>query len=578
MKIPFLKHSKRLLVIFGVVLISVAGYLFFRGDTTNTASAAIIAHQVSTGTVTTGIQTTGKIVAANTLDLNVYKLTSRIDEVSIANGTHVKEGQLLFAFDQSDVAVDIAQSQIGIREAQLSLEVEKSGVADPNTTITTLKNDIVKLENNIAQSESDIRTALRTFLNSNLEAVPTDSRYDEQVNETAPQVGGVYTHTARGEYVIQIYASGETSGYSYHLSGLESGTYPVFLGAETSLGTRGLTITFPSSGVGSRDEWVVAVPNTEAPEYSQNLEDYDDAVLTIRENTQSDTVALANKKVLLEQAERGDTTSKRELNVESAALAIDKARVDLQKGIDTRNERRIIAPFSGTVEGIENVVVGATPTKDSNDSINFGVLISDDFMTTFSLNANDVGKISLGQKVLVTLTSVPESVPLEAEIVEISSLPDSSAVAQYEVLARISVSSSASIDLREGMLADIEIVQEEKSDVVRIPVSAISYSEGKAKVTVVEGLSEQQYTQVQRMGIVRSEGTPTYTTFEKNIEIGLRGQYYVEVLSGIETGEILVVTSTTATAGDAQVVQTGFGPPGSGRMRESEEASTEPKE
>ena len=181
-----------------------------------------------------------------------------------------------------------------------------------------------------------------------------------------------------------------------------------------------------------------------------------------------------------------------------------------------------------------------------------------------------MGKIAVGQKVLVTLTSIPGSAPLTAEIVEISSLPDSSAVAQYEVLARITDEKAASMKLREGMLADIEIVQEEKSDVLRIPVSALHYSEGTAKVTVLEGLSEEQYQQMQNMGIVRSDGAPTYTTFERTVEIGLRGLSYIEVLSGIEAGEILVVTSTTSGTEDEAVVQTGFGPPdgdGGGRVR-----------
>lgn len=554
-----------------LIIIFAVYFFFFKGDSTAEVTSAMVVQTVATGNVSTGIETTGTIVAAEILDLNVYKLTKRIDAVGIANGTHVDKGQLLFAFDQSDVAVDIAQSQIGVREAQLSLEVEKGSATDPNTTVTTLKNDIEKLETNLVQYDIDERTVVRTFLNSNLEAVPTTARYSEQIDVPAPNIGGLYSSQEQGEYLIEIYPSGEDSGLSYRLSGLETGTYPVVLGAETKLGTRGLKITFPNSGVGKHDEWIVAVANTHAPEYSKNLDTYNVSMTTLEENIQSDTVSLANKKVQLEQALREDTATQRDLGVESAALAIEKARVDLQKGYDTQDERRIVAPFSGTVEGIENVVVGATPTKDTNDSTDFGVLISDEFMTSFSLSSTDIDKIKMGQKVLVTITSLPNSTPLEATIVEISSLPDSSAVAEYGVLALIQNATSTSIKLRDGMLVDIEIVEEEAQDVVRVPTSAVTYVDGKATVTVIEGLTEQQKASASRLGIVRTDEGNVPTELKRAVEIGLRGQYYIEITSGLELGEIIKVTGVV-TAATSVVQQAGFGP-GSGGGHPDEAAS-----
>jgi len=563
----FIKKHSRKAILFLFLLI-VAGLLFFflKKDDTNTASTTLVVEQVALGTVTTGIQTTGTIVAADILDLNVYKLTNRIDEVHIANGLHVEEGQLLFAFDQSDVEVEIAESKIGIEEAKLSLEVEREKVSDPNTTVTSLEDSIAKLEADIQSYSGDVQAVYRDFYSSDLEAVPSSKRYNEQIQKEAPTIGGLYTSFKNGEYFIQVYASGESSGYSYHLSGLESGTYPVFPGSEVMLGTRGLTITFPSENISSWDEWVVVIPNVHASTYPENLETFENTLDDLEEDKQSNSVELANKKITLKQTKRGDTTSKRELGVETAALAIQKARVDLQKGIDTQDERRIVAPFSGTIEGMDNVVVGATPTKESNDTINFGSLISDDFMVTFSLNAHDVGRVSLWQKVLVTLTSVASSTPLEAEIVEISSLPDESAVAQYEVLAKIKDFEKTGLKLRDGMLMDVEIVQEEKSNVVRVPTSAVHYKEGVAYVTFVEGLSEKQYTQMQKMGIVRQEGTKEITTIERKVEVGLRGEYYTEIVSGLDVGEIIV--STTSTVSTGTVVETGAFPGSDmGRMK-----------
>jgi multidrug efflux pump subunit AcrA (membrane-fusion protein) len=161
--------------------------------------------------------------------------------------------------------------------------------------------------------------------------------------------------------------------------------------------------------------------------------------------------------------------------------------------------------------------------------------------------------------VIVTLTSVPDSAPLEAEIVEISSLPDTSAVAQYAVSARIVEYASSTVRLRDGMLTDIEIVQEEKENVVRVPVSALSYSEGKAHVTVLENLSKEQEQQFARLGIVRTDGG-THTTYTRTVMVGLRGTYYAEIIDGLVSGERIVIsTSAPATDASEAVVRTGLG-------------------
>ncbi len=565
MKITLSRRISRV----GITVVAIAliggGYWYYRSTVVSpTIASAMVVEQVSTGTVSTGIQTTGKIQAAEILDLNVYKLTNRIDTVAVQNGGHVEAGQLLYAFDQSDVAVAITDSRLSIQEAQLALETKKAEVQDPNTTITSLKNDIAVLERNLLQYKDDLRTALRTVLNANLKAVPSGERYDEQIVRTVPTVGGVYTGVTQGEYRIEVYGSASASGLSYNVSGLESSTHELFPGSEVDLGTRGLTIKLPTTTV-KRDVWIVAVPNTYAPEYKVNVQDYNDRVAQIKESVNTDTVTLANKRVLLEQAQRGDTSDQRNLDVETASLAIDKAKVNLQKGLDTKDERRIVAPFSGTVEGVENVVVGATPTKDSNDAVKLGSLISDDFLATFSLSANDVDTVSLGQKVLVTLTSVPGSEPMTGEITKINSLPDSSTVAQYEVSARILNQASSTVRLRDGMLAGIEIVQKEKEGVVRVPVASLHYTMGKAYVTVVEGLTAEQEKQFTRLGIVRTDVTVP-TTYEREVTVGLRGTYYVEITDGLAVGDRIKV-SASASAGTASstVVRTGFGAGGGTR-------------
>jgi multidrug resistance efflux pump len=564
--ISFLSTRRTMVYVFVMVLIGVGYYLWRGANTDSSTDMALIVQRVEKGIVSTGIQASGKIEAAEILDLNVYKLENRLDAVSVANGVHVTTGQLLYAFDESDATVDIADSALSVRAAQLALAEQKKIAQDPNTVTRALRQEIADLSADILQSEKDLVTTRRTYLNKDRAAEPTTSRYTQQVGRTAPTIGGLYVHDEQGVYVITVYASGEKSGYSFRYTGLESGVSPVYLGASAPLGTRGLTITFPTTAtqITARDEWMVAVPNLYADDYRATTDEYTKTITNLTNKIAADKVTRANKETELAKEERGDTTTQRNLEVESAALAIEKARVNLSRGIDTRDERRIIAPFSGTIEGAENVVVGATPTKDGSDSIDFGYLISDEFIATFSLGASEVERVSVGQSVQVSLATSPGALPLAGVVTEVSSLPDSSTVPQYKVRARLVVASSTQRALRDGMLADIEITQEERTNVVRVPVSALTYRDGGVYVRVLEQPSEEELAMLAERGVVRRPATAPGGV-ERRVSVGLRGTYYAEITEGLTEGEYLLVASTGVQGTtDESVVQDvrGFRPGG----------------
>ncbi|MCA9358704.1 hypothetical protein KC926_00675 [Candidatus Kaiserbacteria bacterium] len=552
-------------LLLAVVAIGGIYYFFSSGDSEAAdAKSFYVVSTVERGVVTSGIQTTGDIVAAQKLEIDVYKQLSRIDVVNASNGGHVEAGDVLISFDKSDAYVDTQSSQVSVASAKLALEEAEQNVNDPNTQIRTKENQITGYKKTIADTEQDIEDAYRDFLNEDLEAAAHQDRYTALYDRVEPALSGRYVSDIQGQYVIEVYNSGSDSGLSFRVSGLESMTEPLIFGKAINLGTRGLKITFPNGSRGN-DKWVVYVPNTEIATYGETKSDYEKTVSNL-EKTISDTkVSLANAEQELDDLKLTDSGSYRDLNVEKAATALAEAQQRLSNNYDVVQERDIVAPFSGTVEGMENVVAGATPTGGTSDTIDLGTLISDEFLTTFSLGATDVAKVSVGQKVKVTVTSFSSLPVFEATITQISSLPDSSGVAQYTVQALLDYDrSSAELILREGMLADIEVVEKENSDALRVPVSAIKYEQGKAKVTVVDKLTEAQQEQVARMGIVRTDNGVTLETYDVEVTLGIVGEYYVEILSGVSEGDILVASSLSESVETTVVGQAGFGP-GSGR-------------
>ncbi len=525
---------------------------------------------VEKGTVSSGIRTTGQIVAEQKLDLDVYKQLSRIDTVSTANGEHVEKGAVLVSFDKSDVLVDTESSRVALSAAELALETETVNAGDPNTHVRTLENQITAYAKAVTNGEQDIKDAYQDFLNTSLDVEPGVDDVDRLKSQTEPTLSGRYVGVEKGEYRIDIYASGADSGYSFRVSGLETMTTSVYFGKAVDLGTRGLKITFPTT-IKNGDQWMVKVPNTSIASYSETKRIYEEKVTDLRVSIQGNEVNLKNATQDLEDLIATDSSAYRNLNIEKAALAVSSEQQKLIRNYDVLKERSIVAPFAGTIQDMTNVVVGATPTGGTSDTINLGTLISDTFLTTFTLSAADVSKVVVGQKVKVTITSFARQPVFDAYISEISSLPATEGVAQYTVKAKLNYDRTKDrVVLREGVLADIEVVQQEKEDALRVPLSALTYTEGKPFVKVIDTLTDEQKEQVSTLGVVRVETGVTIGSYPVAVELGIQGSYYVEVTQGLTEGSYIQTSDTADTA--KPVVEQSSMRPGSGQNHPPTEA------
>lgn len=528
-----------LLIVVGL-LGSVGAYFYSTSGTVATTKYAVV-QAVEKGTVSSGIQATGEIVAAHKLNLDVYKQTRRIEAVNVQNGDQVKKGDVLFSFDKSSAYVDVGSSRVKVAEAELSLSTERENITDPNTTLRTKQNEVAALKISIAKAENDIDRAYQDFLNTDLSAEPGEGAMR---TKERPLISGLYTGVKEGEYNLKLYRSNAGSGLSFSLSGLEKGSGVVSANVPNALGTKGLKIVFPDD-METGDTWIVSIPNTRAPTYSQNKEDYKQEVADLEKAIAEYRVSIANKEQEIKNLLQTDTASYRNLDVSKAEASLSQARVELSQNYDVVKEQDIVAPFSGTIEGLANVVVGATPTRDTNDPISLGTLISDEFLVKFTLGAVDVAKIKSGQKVLVTVTSFPNMEPVPATVTEISSLPDAEGVAQYGVQALISLPSDSKIELREGLLADVEVVMQEVENVVRIPLSAITYENGVAKVQVVGEVTAEEQKAIDTVGVL-SSNTGVFPSYPVEVTLGISGAFYAEVTKGLEEGARIIVSQSDA--------------------------------
>jgi multidrug efflux pump subunit AcrA (membrane-fusion protein) len=558
----FIKKYKKLIITLGAFLLVIIIIFIIRSNRSGeeTATTFAVVQSVETGTVSSGIETTGTIVAAQKLDLDVYKQTQRIELVNVVNGGRVNAGETILSFDKSRANVNVQSSQVKLNQARLGLQEIQENINDPDIGIRSLDQQIENIKTSLAQRREDKIDAYIDFLNQDLKLEPENNNDN---GLPRPSIAGYYNNVIPGEYFIEVYSSSADSGYSFRYSGLSSGTETIFLNTPIEIGNSGIELIF-SDNIKNNTEWILSLPNTSASTYSKNKEDYEKLIIELNRKILSLEIDLENALQTLDDESFSDGADFRSLTLKQAQSELAQARVELSENIDVVQDQNIVAPFSGTIEGLENVVVGATPTRDNNDPISFGTLISDDFLVNFSLSAVDVARVAIDQKVIVEITSFNNSEPLEALITQISSLPQSDSIAQYKVQALINVDTVKSISLREGLLADIQIVQEEVFDVLRVPKSSIRFEKGRAYVDVVDRLNEEQQQSVADRGIIRSD-RGIFPSYPVEIEIGIIGTFYTEVRSGIEQGNQIIVTQNDAETGVVQ--QSDF----RGRPRDNDE-------
>ncbi len=235
-------------------------------------------------------------------------------------------------------------------------------------------------------------------------------------------------------------------------------------------------------------------------------------------------------------AENSYLSTKNEYELQKASIS--QTQVNLNKAWLSYQAQSpsIVAPGSGVIANIV-VVEGMDITNSLSERTSATVAsIKQDGTPIASLNVSevDINKISVGQKVEITLNSIEEKVFIGsvAGIDKIGSI--SSGVTNYPVIVKFEEKSDLVLP---NMGVDAEIILEEKNDVTYVPTSAISGGKsGKLSVDTPDG--------------------------KKEVNTGIKTADYIEIVSGISEGQEVYVKSLP-TSGFSSGQGSSFRPSGS---------------
>ncbi len=247
--------------------------------------------------------------------------------------------------------------------------------------------------------------------------------------------------------------------------------------------------------------------------------DTSDAVKAVRDAT----LSLRSAEIKMTQTEDlyDKKTKDDKLNRQSQEISVAQAKNKLVDAKADLEDYNIRAPFDGVVTSL-SVSAGDSVSRD--DAV--ASVISKELYAKISLNEVDAAGVKTGDAVTLAFDA------LDGKTVEgtVSKIDTIGTVSQNVVTynAEIAFDSLSVTNLKPGMSVDVEIVTEEKTGAITVPIAAVKTDRSGSSYVVIRS----------------SDGSDQRIT----VETGLSTDTSVEVSKGLSEGQAVVIQTTTSSS------------------------------
>jgi HlyD family secretion protein len=472
---------------------------------------------VERGSLERSITAVGSVRARTEIALS-FEAAGRVDQILVQAGEQVSQGQSLARLDTADLELQLRSTEAALASAEAQMAQLEAGPRPEELRIAQGQVEV-------AQAALDQATAQRDQLLSDApEAEIAAAR------ATVSSARASYNRVRAGpsaEELAQAQAALESAqaavrqaqaSYDRIKGRADAGMLPETLALENA------TIELQRAQANYDALVNQPTPDQLAAAAAQVAEA--EARLAQLEASMGPQLQVAEAGVTAAQAQRniaqaqldllraGPTAAEiatAEAQVQQAQVAVDSAQLALDRAT-------LVAPLAGTLARIE-----VERGESVNPNVPVMTLVGDSpFAIEADVDEADIGWIAEGQPVRITFDAFPEQ-ELAGEVVSIAPL---ASVDLGIVSYRVTIESvTTSLSLRAGMTANVEIVQERREDVLLVPNEAIALDPNSGRKFV-------------------EKKTPSGSE-QVEITTGLTTDIYSEVLSGLEEGAQVVLSSVS---------------------------------
>ncbi len=246
---------------------------------------------------------------------------------------------------------------------------------------------------------------------------------------------------------------------------------------------------------------------------------------------------------------------------EASQYGVSQAEAALDQALDQLAKTIILAPMSGKVTRL-NVEAGETVVIGTMNNAGSLILTISDLSVVeavMEVDETDVPEISLGDSTLVELDAFPDRV-FTGRVTEIGNSairPPSqtagtgqTAAIDFEVVITLD---DPGIQLRPDLSATADIITAVRTEVVCIPIISLTVREPEESESdsprVAEESSDPQVQERPRGPVARGQQVQDIEgvfvvqdgiAYFTPVEVGITGQEYFEILSGVQVGDTVV--------------------------------------
>ena len=522
----------------GTALVVVAGIAVGVANTSTAASSRWVTTTVGTGDVTQTYLATGSISRKNTAAA-AFSVDGTVKSVAVAVGDAVEAGDVLAVLKKGPLQLAVLEAETSVARANATLYAARhpsstarassggsssASSSKPSTQTVTIDPKV------LSEAASRINLAVLTEAEKckpvfdSILPSPEPTETATPTASASPEASESAEPTTSADPTTSV-APAETSEPSATPTAEETTEAKPAESSEPSepAVTTETTEPTPTASASQLAELIEAADPTDA-----ELQECANARAEVQAaNTDLQTLV---QQLLTPQPSRTTTAKKAssasssvsvsESQVAAAEADLLEAEQQLQAAKDDLSAAELLAPISGTV-GTVGLAKG-----DSASSGSITIVGEGNAVVSFELPLKTRNLVEVGQAVTVTAAGATAS--LSGKVTAISALETSGTSGDSPTYSTTASVSDPEMTLAAGAKASVSIPVKSATNVVRVPASAVTPTgTGTATVQVLPTASSE---------------TPETVT----VSTGTVGGGWVEVTSGLNAGQIVVLADSTA--------------------------------
>lgn len=247
-----------------------------------------------------------------------------------------------------------------------------------------------------------------------------------------------------------------------------------------------------------------------------------------------------------------------EKTIDAARYNLEGSQSTLNQSLDNLSRTEVYAPVSGTISKLSvekgEKVVGTAQMAGTEMLI---VANLNNMEVQVDVNENDIVRVKKDQKVIIEVDSyLSSNRKFEGTVTEIANTANAStsadAVTEFKVKIRILNESFKDLvpknsnlsPFRPGMTASVDIITEEKKNILTVPISAVT-TRTVASKNEVKKVSNTEDTAIKKGEKLRQVvfvfDAKTGKVIEKEVETGISDIENIEIKKGISDGDEVVI-------------------------------------